>query len=58
MWVTLSNVRYSQSSSKGTYRNLTEKTTEKITNKNDDNEKIQEIIHIVPQTHCTPYTSS
>lgn len=58
MWVTLSNARYSQSSSKGTYRNLTEKTKEKITNKNYDNEKIQEIIHIVPQTHCTPYTSS
>lgn len=58
MWVTLSNVRYSQSSNKGTYRNLTEKTKEKITNKNYDNEKIQEIIHIVPQTHCTPYTSS
>lgn len=58
MRVTLSNVRYSQSSSKGTYRNLTEKTKEKITNKNYDNEKIQEIIHIVPQTHCTPYTSS
>lgn len=58
MWVALSNVRYSQSSSKGTYRNLTEKTKEKITNKNYDNEKIQEIIHIVPQTHCTPYTSS